>query len=377
MHRLLLLGAGKIGSAIAKFLSHTGDYDVLVGDTDPRALDRLSKSCRVETVRLDVTSQTDLRKAMAGRQTVISACSFACNPGIALAAADVGLSYFDLTEDVATTNAVRKISATAKPGQIFMPQCGLAPGFVSIAANHLTKEFDTLEEVRLRVGALPQFPTNEMKYNLTWSTDGLINEYGNPCEAIRDGKMISVLPLEGLEHFSLDGVDYEAFNTSGGVGTLCETLDGRVNILDYKTIRYRGHRNLIAFLMNELRLNQRRDLLKDIFENAIPVTPQDVVLIFCTVTGKKDGYLTQITDARKIYANTVHGERWSAIQITTAAGMCAAVDLHAMGKRFDRGFVRQEQISLTEFLENRFGKYYVTDGEEIAIKPEMPTRASS
>ena len=117
MHRLLLLGAGKIGSAIAKFLSHTGDYDVLVGDTDPRALDRLSKSCRVETVKLDVTSQTDLRKAMAGRQTVISACSFACNPGIALAAADVGLSYFDLTEDVATTNAVRKISATAKPGQ--------------------------------------------------------------------------------------------------------------------------------------------------------------------------------------------------------------------------------------------------------------------
>lgn len=377
MHRLLLLGAGKIGSAIAKFLTHTGDYDVLVGDHDPRALDRLSKSLPVQTVKLDVSSPTELRKAMAGRQSVISACSFAVNPGIALAAADTGLSYFDLTEDVATTNAVRKIASSAKPGQIFMPQCGLAPGFVSIAAHHLTKEFDTLDEVRLRVGALPQFPTNEMKYNLTWSTDGLINEYGNPCEAIRDGKMISVLPLEGLEHFSLDGIDYEAFNTSGGVGTLCETLDARVRNLDYKTIRYRGHRDLIAFLMNELRLNHRRDLLKDIFENAIPITPQDVVLIFCTVTGKKDGYLTQITDARKIYANTVHGERWSAIQITTAAGICAAVDLHATHNAFERGFVRQEQISLPDFLANRFGRYYVTDNEAITIKPALPTRAAS
>jgi saccharopine dehydrogenase-like NADP-dependent oxidoreductase len=239
-----------------------------------------------------------------------------------------------------------------------MPQCGLAPGFVSIAAHHLTKEFASLDEVRLRVGALPQFPTNEMKYNLTWSTDGLINEYGNPCEAIRDGRMISVLPLEGLEHFSLDGVDYEAFNTSGGVGTLCETLDSRVRNLDYKTIRYRGHRDLIAFLMNELRLNHRRDLLKDIFENAIPITPQDVVLIFCTVTGKKDGYLTQITDARKIYANTVHGERWSAIQITTAAGICAAVDLFREGKLPQKGFVRQEEVALPDFLANRFGRAY-------------------
>src|SRR5262249_59912821 len=132
--------------------------------------------------------------------------------------------------------AVKEVSASAAPGQIFMPQCGLAPGFVAIAAFHLTREFESLEEVRLRVGALPLFPTNEMKYNLTWSTDGLINEYGNPCEAIHEGKMISVLPLEGLEHFSLDGIDYEAFNTSGGVGTLCETLDGRVAALDYKTI---------------------------------------------------------------------------------------------------------------------------------------------
>src|SRR5687767_8148224 len=228
---------------------------------------------------------------MKGRQSVLSALNFSLNPGVARAALDAGLSYFDLTEDVATTKMVRAVAHQAKSGQIFMPQCGLAPGFVSIVANHLTAEFDKLDKVELRVGALPQFPTNEMKYNLTWSTDGLINEYGNPCDAIHDGKMIEVLPLEGLEHFSLDGVDYEAFNTSGGVGTLAETLNGKVRTLNYKTIRYRGHRDLMTFLMNELRLNDDRVVLKTILEKAVPVTIQDVVLIFCTISGWRDGRL--------------------------------------------------------------------------------------
>jgi saccharopine dehydrogenase-like NADP-dependent oxidoreductase len=274
------------------------------------------------------------------------------------------LSYFDLTEDVQTAQTIKQLAAQARQGQIFMPQCGLAPGFVSIAANHLAQQFEKLEEVELRVGALPIFPTNEMKYNLTWSTDGLINEYGNPCEAIVEGKLIQVLPLEGLEHFSLDGVDYEAFNTSGGVGTLCDTLAGNVRNLNYKTVRYRGHRDLMFFLMNELRLNDRRALLKDILENAVPMTPQDVVLIFITVTGTKSGRLTQLTDARKIYHATVHGEPWSAIQITTAAGICAALDLHATHQKFDRGFVCQERISLDEFLANRFGRYYASGPQE-------------
>src|SRR5262249_40103679 len=163
-----------------------------------------------ETLKLDVADAGALASAMRDRDSVVSALTFAMNPTIARAALERGLSYFDLTEDVTTTHTIKQVAQQAKPGQIFMPQCGLAPGCVSIAAYHLARDFDRLAEVRLRVGALPQFPTNEMKYNLTWSTDGLINEYGNPCEAIHEGKMIEVLPLEGLEHFSLDGVDYEA-----------------------------------------------------------------------------------------------------------------------------------------------------------------------
>lgn len=366
MHRVLLLGAGKIGSTIAAFLQGSGAFDVLLADVDAAALRRAARAAGVDTLTLDVSKPSALAKAMKGRDTVVSALTFALNPAVAQAALEAGASYFDLTEDVRTTRVVRGVAKKARPGQIFMPQCGLAPGFVSIAAHHLTRGFDRLDEVRLRVGALPIFPTNELKYNLTWSTDGLINEYGNPCDAIHEGRMIDVLPLEGLEHFSLDGVDYEAFNTSGGVGTLCDTLDGKVRTLNYKTIRYRGHRELVKFLMNELRLNDRRDVLKDILEGAVPVTPQDVVLIFCTVTGRRDGRLTQVTDARKVYHGSFMGQTCSAIQLTTAAGICAAIDLHAAGRLPRRGFVRQEQVALPEFLTNRFGCVY-----DVAAGPHL------
>ena len=358
MHEILLLGAGKIGRAIAKLLGHSGDYRVLVGDVDERSLSRLAGIPNVATRRVDVTDDAALRAAMRGRTSVLSACSFAVNPGIACAALAEGLSYFDLTEDVATTRAVRELSATAKPGQVFMPQCGLAPGFIAIAGHHLAKQFERIDEVRLRVGALAQFPTGELKYNLTWSTDGLINEYCNPCEVIHDGRKIEVQPLEGLEHFALDGIDYEAFNTSGGLGTLWETLDGKVRNLDYKTVRYRGHRDLMAFLVNELRLSSRRDVLKDILERAVPGTVQDVVLVFVMVTGWKDGVFTQVTDARKIYHDIVLGEAWSGIQITTASSLCAVVDLHHAGALPATGFLRQEQVDLPAFLANRFGKAY-------------------
>ena len=363
MHQLLLLGAGKIGRAIAKLLASTGEYDVLVGDVHEPSLHYVAGAAKVKTAKVDVSDPAALRSVMQGRQTVVSACNYAVNAGIARAAAETGLSYFDLTEDVETSHVVRSIAGGAKDGQVFMPQCGLAPGFVSIAAFDLVKRFEKLDEVRMRVGALPLFPTNELKYNLTWSTDGLINEYGNPCEAVYEGKLREVLPLEGLEHFSIDGVDYEAFNTSGGVGTLAETLAGQARTLNYKTIRYRGHRALVAFLMNELRMNSRRELLKDILESAVPITPQDVVLIFCTVSGWKDGNLVQITDARKVYNADVFGERWSAIQITTASGICAVLDLHVAGKLPSRGFVRQEEVALTDFLQNRFGKAYASAQE--------------
>jgi len=360
MHRVLLLGAGKIGRMIARLLVDSGDYDVLVGDSSPEALELIARRIGVKTVEVNVESESNLASALAGRDTVISALSYYHNPRVAEAALAAGASYFDLTEDVETTRRVRTIAEKAGPGQVFMPQCGLAPGFISIVANHLAQRVDRLDTVRMRVGALPQFPTGALKYNLTWSTDGLINEYCNPCDAIHGGRRIEVLPLEGYEQFSLDGVRYEAFNTSGGLGTLCESLDGKVRDLNYKTVRYLGHCNQVSLLVNELRLSERRDLLKDILENAVPITFQDVVVTFCTVTGYRNGQLVQITDARKIYHQEIGGENWSAIQITTAAGICAVIDMHVAGQLNSRGFLRQEDVDFENFLGNRFGRHYDT-----------------
>lgn len=359
MQRVLLLGAGKIGRMIAKFLQSSGDYAVTAADSDAAALQLLQQKLpSIETHVVDASNRSELLALLQGKHSVVSALSFSHNPLVAELASEAGVSYFDLTEDVATTQAVRAISERAKPGQVFVPQCGLAPGFVSIAAHELTRGFDQLDKVYMRVGALPQFPSNSLKYNLTWSTDGLINEYCNPCEAIHQGRFREVLPLEGLEHFLIDGARYEAFNTSGGLGSLCETLNGKVNELNYKTIRYLGHRDLMAFLISGMRLGERRELLKDILENSTPITFQDVVVIFCTVIGWRQGSLVQVTDARKIYNTNIDSENWSAIQITTAAALCAVLDLHTQGKLRSSGFIRQEEIRLPDFLSNRFGHYY-------------------
>jgi saccharopine dehydrogenase-like NADP-dependent oxidoreductase len=357
-HRVLLLGAGKIGRMIARLLVDAEDFDVMAGDLHGPALARIADRTGVGTIEVDATDVSALRRAMQDRDTVLSALSFHHNAAVAEAALAAGVNYFDLTEDIETSLRVREIAAHARPGQVFMPQCGLAPGFISIVAHNLTQYFDDVETVHMRVGALPQFPTGSLKYNLTWSTDGLINEYCNPCDAIHNGERTRVLPLEGLEQFSLDGVRYEAFNTSGGLGTLADTLAGKVRELNYKTVRYLGHRDHMILLVNELRLSERREVLKEILERAVPITFQDVVVTFCTVTGYRKGNLVQRSDARKIYHTELAGEAWSAIQLTTASALCAVLDLHMQNGLAKQGFVRQEDVDFDQFIQNRFGRQY-------------------
>lgn len=363
---VLILGAGKIGASIAKLLSRTGDFEVTVTDRDAAALERLAAATPVRTRVLEIAGAEPLAEAIRevaqGRMAAVcSACSFDVNPVIAEAALLAGASYFDLTEDVGTTRRVRALAARAISGEVFVPQCGLAPGFIGILAAGMCRRFERIDTVAMRVGALPQFPHNHMKYNLTWSTDGVINEYCNPCEVLHHGRRMEVLALEGLENFSLDGLEYEAFNTSGGLGTLCETLEGKVRDLNYKTVRYPGHQYLMGFLINGLRMGhspERRRQLREILEHALPTTRQDVVLTYCAITGWRDGHYTQETDARKIYHQPIDGDLWSSIQVTTAAGICAVIDLYRERKLPERGFVRQEDVSLDDFLANRFGAYY-------------------
>src|SRR5258708_18154200 len=226
MHRVLVLGGGKIGGLISGWLAESGSYKVQLGDIGGTAAEgvvRAHETRNILAFALDASDAAALARHLAEHplDAVVSSLPYYCNLGVAAAARRAHLHYFDLTEDVDVTRSVRTLAAGA--GQAFVPQCGLAPGFISIAAAELITHFDALRAVKLRVGALPQHPNNVLKYSLTWSTEGLINEYGNPCQAVSDGRLLEVAPLEGLEEIEIDGTLYEAFNTSGGLGSLAET----------------------------------------------------------------------------------------------------------------------------------------------------------
>ncbi len=360
-HHVAVVGAGKIGGMIAALLQGSGDYHIKVLDQSVEALSALDVP-HVTTEALDVSDPGKLTNALKGFNAVISAAPFFLTPVIAQAAKDADCHYLDLTEDVASTAEVEKIAKGAN--KAFAPQCGLAPGFVSIAGYDLAKQFDSLEDLHLRVGALPRYPTNNLKYNLTWSTDGLINEYCNPCLAIENGVLTKVPALAGLQHFSLDGVDYEAFNTSGGLGSLSETLKDKVQSLRYLSIRYPGHRDIMELLLKDLGFINKRDLLKEVMEDSIPVTMQDRVLIFITATGMKDGRFQQKSYSHVVNDREIMGKHWSGIQITTAASICATLDLLMDGTLAAKGFVKQESISLQDFLGNRFGGLYNNGGSD-------------
>ncbi|MDJ0878140.1 MAG: saccharopine dehydrogenase C-terminal domain-containing protein [Halieaceae bacterium] len=361
MTQIALIGSGKVGATICELLLATGDYDITLLDSAEAQLGRVPDNPRLSKQCLQVADAGVLSEALVGQFAVLSAGPFHITPVVAEAAKAAGVHYLDLTEDIASTRRVWELAEAADSA--FIPQCGLAPGFISIVANWLCEKFDTLDTVRMRVGALPRYPTNSLLYNMTWSTEGLINEYCEQCEAIMDGNKITLPALTQRKYFSLDGTRYESFNTSGGQGSLADTLAGRVNNLSYQTIRYPGHLDIMRTLLLDLKLSERRDLLKDIMEYALPTTFQDVVLIFATVSGMRDGQLQQETYVNKVYGQAEEGAQRSAIQLTTAGAICAMLDLLVEGKLPERGLVRQEQVALEDFLANRFGRIFTPESE--------------
>ena len=228
IHSILVIGLGKVGRLVADLL-HGNGYRV-------RGMDlSRDKESAYEVISGDTGDSAGLLAAMKDMDAVITCLPYSLNQGIAQAAVDAGLHYFDLTEDVPTTREVRKLAKTARG--IMAPQCGLAPGFISIVGAHLAHGFDKLRSIELRVGALPQHPSGLLGYAFNWSAEGVVNEYLNDSEVIRGGQRDRVPAMQSVETIVIDGVQLEAFSTSGGLGTMCETFDGRVEKLNYKTIR--------------------------------------------------------------------------------------------------------------------------------------------
>ena len=333
-HRVAIIGKGNIGWAIKELLKN--DYDIKQGDV---------------TDGFDARDIEQVRVFLKDVDAVISAGPFAINKNIGAVAAELNIGYFDLTEDVETTEFIRGI----KSNNVMMPQCGLAPGAINICAASLMKEFDHVSEVMMRVGALPRFTTNEMSYYLSWSTNGLINEYCNEADAIYEGKSIKVMPLEGAEKMIIEGESYEAFNTSGGCATMCETFENKVDNLSYKTIRYPGHLNHMKFLFNDLHLKKNKDVLEKLFDKEVPRTTNDVIIFFVKVIGEIEGVLQEKTYLRKIYGD----DRFSAIQRTTASGVCSCLEMYFKDQIPKNGFTKQESIVWEDFTANQFGSVYL------------------
>ena len=328
-----IVGSGNIGWALKQLLKE--DYDIKQGDI---------------TDGFDASDIKQVKTFLLGLDAVISAGPFAVNKNIAQIAAEESIGYFDLTEDVETTEYIRNLESES----ILMPQCGLAPGAINICASGMMEEFDSVNEVLMRVGALPRFTTNEMSYYLSWSTNGLINEYCNEADAIYEGKAVKLMPLEGAEKLVIEGESFEAFNTSGGCATMCETYADKVENLTYKTIRYPGHLNHMKFLFNDLHLKKNKDILEKLFDKEVPRTKNDVIIFFLKVIGLIDGVLQEKTYLRKIYGN----EKFSAIQLTTASGVCSVLKIFLDGKLNSKGFTKQKSISWKDFLDNKFGEVY-------------------
>ncbi|MDU0954203.1 MAG: saccharopine dehydrogenase C-terminal domain-containing protein [Bradyrhizobium sp.] len=344
---IAVLGAGQIGAVIAGMLAEQG-HKVTLADASDAQLG-LSVGRIFATKVVDAGDLAALRAFLKEQEIVVSACPYFLNRGIAQIAAETGTHYFDLTEDVATTAYIKDLAAGADV--MFAPQCGLAPGFICVLGAEMASRFDSVKTIKMRVGALPLYPTNALRYNVTWSIDGLINEYCNPCEIVFDGKPIAVPALEGVEGVMIDGVAYEAFNTSGGLGTLTETLAGKVRDMSYKTLRYPGHAEIMKLLLQGLGLADDRETMRRILNRAAPFTHKDVVVIFVTGIGERNGRMEE----DRIVLRYDGRPELGAIQLTTAAGCVAMVELFLAGKLPAKGFVRQEDASLSDFLSTREG----------------------
>jgi saccharopine dehydrogenase-like NADP-dependent oxidoreductase len=354
------MGAGKIGTLIGYLLAQSQDYTLTIVDRDLSQFKatKLAQQSAVTGHELALNDHAALTQliSIAQIEAVISCLPFSCNVQLAQLAKAHQLHYFDLTEDTQVSAEIEQLAYNSS--KAYVPQCGLAPGFISIAAQHLIQQFDSVEAIKLRAGALPRSPCNALKYALTWSVEGLINEYGNACHAIIEGQDTLLRPLEGLETVQIDGLLYEAFNTSGGLGSLAQTYAQKVNTLDYKTLRYPGHCEKMRFLMHDLQLNQNRQCLATLLEKTLGHTVEDVVIIYVAVTGYVQQRLTEKFYVKKIYPQRLFEQTWSAIQIATASSLCAVVDILLAAPQAYSGMILQESFALPNILNNRFGQYY-------------------
>lgn len=365
MVKITIVGAGHIGRTIADLLALSDrrrtpallDSVITVVDSNLELLSYFKAARfireKVETIHHSFDPYNIMHDdvyALNKADIIINAGPHFITKKIIDLAVKTNAHYFDMTEDVIDAEYAQQ--ASHHTNALIAPQCGLAPGFVTIVASHFMQELATIDSVKLRVGALPANPTNALKYNITWSVDGLVNEYLANGREVIDGKNCKTKPLTDVERLTILGTEYEAFNTSGGIGTLFHSQAGRIN---YKTLRYVGHLDLVKFLIDDLKMGKERNQLAHAFKVAAPMTTDDVVVISVSATGTdKNGKIVE-----KNYTNKIgNKDGYTAIQRTTAGALCAVVNMFLDKKIKQSGFLLQEEINVSDFLSDYYGKIY-------------------
>ena len=347
--KIAVLGLGKVGHLAAELLDSAG-FSVTGGDMVAR------DDAAISTVQIDVSDRHALDRLLGSHEAVLSCLPYAFNTQVAEVAHARGIHYFDLTEDVGVTKVVRRLAETSKG--IMAPQCGLAPGFVGIVGADLSRQFDRVRSIRLRVGALPRNPTGLLGYAFNWSPEGVVNEYLNDCEVIEEGVHKTVSAMEWVETLYVEGVELEAFTTSGGLGTMCETFAGKIDNLDYKTMRYPGHVGLMNFFFHELLMRDRRELAGQILTNAKPPVDDDVVYVHISVEGWLNSRLSRQEFVRAYRPRMIGGRLRTSIAWTTSASVVAVIEGVRTGALPPHGFLKQEVIPLETFCATGTGELF-------------------
>jgi saccharopine dehydrogenase-like NADP-dependent oxidoreductase len=356
IHRVAVLGLGNIGTLVAELLVADG-FEVTAADARPESV------AYADAVALDVTDRSAVSALLGSVDAVLSCLPYQLNADIAQIAHAAGIHYLDLTEDVGSSRVVRGLAEDATSA--FIPHCGLAPGFICVVGGAMATRLDVVDRLALRVGALPRTPNSALGYAFNWSPAGVVNEYLNACEILHDYQATTVPPLAELEPVIVDGIAYEAFTTSGGLGTMCDTFGGQVRRLDYKTIRYPGHCDLMRFFLQELHMGGERGQAEHILSHSYPPVRDDVVVLYAAAEGRRDDRPAREEFVRVYRPRVVAGRQRTAIAWTTAAGAVGALELLAAGTLPQRGLIRQEQIPLEAFLATPAGS--LLDGA--AVEP--------
>jgi lysine 6-dehydrogenase len=363
--KAIVFGAGMMGSALAYDLAHSENVEsIVLADIDYERASRVAKNInpKVMPIKLNLNYIDQIIESMVGMDVAIGAVSYNYNYLLTNAAIEIGIHFLDLggNNDVVKQQLLLNRVAADKDVCV-LPNCGLAPGLVNILAVGGTEEFDTIDSIHLRVGGLPQHPQPPLNYQIVFSAEGLINEYVEPTEVIRNGNIILVYSLQDVEEiiFPEPYGALEAFNTSGGISTLCHYLQGKVRELDYKTIRYKGHCEKfkilldLGFASNEPimignNVKTARELFTEMLEHKLDYKDTDVILLRAIITGSIKGKTKTLAyELIDLYDNKT---KLSAMKRTTAFPTSIIAQMLANGEIKTRGVIPPENCVSAERL---------------------------